>query len=389
MHVTEFIASRLRFKGKIAMISIAVSFFVMILAVSVSTGFRERIRDGISSFSGDIQLVPADMNLVSESSFLDSSPSYLPDIEGIQGVDSVSPAVYRVGVVKNGGDIHGVLFKGVENHTEALAGLGISIPRRLSELLRLKEGDSLQAYFVGDRVKVRKFTVRSVYDSPVQVDENLIVFASLDDMRRLNGWKDDRSSVLELTLDAGHKDTRMMEELCGKVGTIALLSTPDDESAPVAVSMMSRYPQLFSWLTLIDFNVLFILILMTIVAAFNMISGLLILLFRSISTIGTLKSMGMSDRSISVVFLRVSSRLVVRGMLIGNALAFAFCVIQNSTHFIKLNPANYFLSYVPVSLNVPMILAADLAAYSAIMLLLLIPAKFIAGVDPARTVRAQ
>ena len=389
MEVTGFIAGKIRFKGKVAMVSIAVSFFVMILAVSVSSGFREKIRDGISSFSGDVQLTPPDMNYVSENSSLPSKPSYLSEIENIPGVTDVHPAVYRAGVVKNGEAIHGVLFKGVENYADSLSGLRVSIPRRLSSLLKMGEGDSFQAYFVGERVKVRKFTITSVYDSPVQVDESLMVFASLEDMRRLNGWDDGEASVLEVTLDEAHRDVVPMKDVTGHIGMTALLATPDDESAPVAQSMMDKYPQLFDWLNLIDFNVLFILLLMTIVAGFNMISGLLILLFRSISTIGTLKSMGMTDRSISMVFLKVSSNLVLKGMLIGNALAFLFCIIQSQTHLIKLDPANYFLSYVPVTVNVPVVLVADAAAYLMIMLLLLIPTKFIARVDPAQTVRAQ
>ena len=152
---------------------------------------------------------------------------------------------------------------------------------------------------------------------------------------------------------------------------------------------MDRYPQIFDWLNLIDFNVLFILVLMTIVAGFNMVSGLLILLFRSISTIGTLKSVGMTDRSIAKVFLRVASRIVWKGMAIGNGIALLFCVLQRETHLLKLNPQNYFVSFVPVHLNLPAILVADAAAYIVIMLLLLIPCLFISRVDPAQTVRAQ
>ena len=132
-----------------------------------------------------------------------------------------------------------------------------------------------------------------------------------------------------------------------------------------------------------------ILVLMTIVAGFNMISGLLILLFRNISTIGTLKALGMTDLSISAIFLRVSSSLVLKGMGIGNALALLFCMLQGSTHMIRLNPENYYVSFVPVHLNPAGILLADLSAYLVIMLLLLIPSLYVSRVDPALTVRAK
>lgn len=120
-----------------------------------------------------------------------------------------------------------------------------------------------------------------------------------------------------------------------------------------------------------------------------MISSLLIMLFRNISTIGILKSMGMTDRSIAGVFLRVSSSVVLKGMLIGNAVAFLFCAVQNSTHLIRLNPENYFLDFVPVHVNVFQVIAADVVSYALIMILLTLPCLFISSVDPAKTVRAQ
>lgn len=388
MNAPSFIAGKLRFKGKIAMVSIAISFLVMILAVSVSSGFRHEIRSGVASISGDIQLTSADMNYISEDSSVSAVPPSLGAIDSVRGVRSIIPVVYRAGIVRKDDDIHGVIFKGLPQQ-DSLSGLGVSIPSRLSEMLDLHEGDDLQAYFVGERVKVRKFTIKSVYRSIVNADDRLMVFASLEDMQRLNGWEEDEVSALEVMLDDSYRQAGLMKAKTDEIGTLALEYAGTYDDAFVASSALDRYPQLFDWLNLIDFNVVAILILMTIVAGFNMISGLLILLFQNISTIGTLKAMGMTDKSIASVFLRVSSNLVLKGMAVGNALALAFCAIQGSTHLLKLNPENYFISFVPVSVNIPMILLADAVAYLAIMLLLLIPTLFISKVDPAQTVRAQ
>lgn len=388
MNAPSFIAGKLRFKGKIAMVSIAISFLVMILAVSVSSGFRHEIRSGVASISGDIQLTSADMNYISEDSSVSAVPPSLGAIDSVRGVRSIIPVVYRAGIVRKDDDIHGVIFKGLPQQ-DSLSGLGVSIPSRLSEMLDLHEGDDLQAYFVGERVKVRKFTIKSVYRSIVNADDRLMVFASLEDMQRLNGWEEDEVSALEVMLDDSYRQAGLMKAKTDEIGTLALEYAGTYDDAFVASSALDRYPQLFDWLNLIDFNVVAILILMTIVAGFNMISGLLILLFQNISTIGTLKAMGMTDKSIASVFLKVSSNLVLKGMAVGNALALAFCAIQGSTHLLKLNPENYFISFVPVSVNIPMILLADAVAYLAIMLLLLIPTLFISKVDPAQTVRAQ
>ena len=389
MDASAFIARRLRFKGKLAMVSIAVSFFVMIVAVSVSSGFRKEIRRGVSAVSGDVQLTPSDMNFMGEDDPVSANPSYLESVKAMDGVAAVTPVVYRAGIVRNGEDIHGVLFKGLPATQSDTVDLGVRIPSRLSELLGIGKGDRMLTYFVGEKVKVRKFTVTEVYPSILDTEDALLVYASASDLQRLNGWEEDEVSALEVTLDDAHKSSMAIAAMSDEIGSAALMLSDDLDDAVVATSVIQRYPQLFDWLNLIDFNVVFILILMTIVAGFNMISGLLILLFRNISTIGILKSMGMTDRSISGVFLRVSSNLVLKGMAAGNALALLFCLVQGTTHILKLNPSNYFVSFVPVAVNIPVIAVADVVSYMVIMLLLLLPCMFISRVDPARTVRAQ
>lgn len=389
MDAARFIAGRLRFKGRLAMVSIAVSFLVMIIAVSVSSGFRKEIRNGVSSISGDIQLTSSDMNYVNDEDPISGRPSYYDELAAVKGVKSINPVIYRAGIIKNGDNIHGVLFKGVEKAAEDSSSLGVTIPSRLAEVLGIGVGDRMLTYFVGERVKVRKFNVAGIYQSLLDSDDALLVYASVDDMRRLNEWEDDEVSALEITLEDAYKSPAAIAQKNDEVGSLSLLLSKDDDDALVATSVIQKYPQLFSWLNLIDFNVLFILVLMTIVAGFNMISGLLILLFRNISTIGILKSMGMTDRNIAAVFLRVSSQLVLKGMAAGNALALLFCLIQGTTHVLRLDPSNYFVSFVPVAVNMPVIILADVLSYLVIMVLLLIPSLFISKVDPAKTVRAQ
>ena len=386
MNATRFIAGRLRFRGKIAMAAIAVSFLVMIIAVSVSSGFREAVRDGVSAVSGDIQVTPSDQNYAAESEPIPSTLSCDAAIRALPGVEDIVPAVYRAGIVKSGDLIHGVLVKGTPQPGRD-SSLRVRIPARLAEITGLGEGDDLLTYFIGETVKVRKFRIESVYDSPLELGETLLVEADIADLQRLSGWSEDQASALEIILSPRVRGRS--EELAQTVGNLLLRSESEEEQYLVAASAQRRYPQLFDWLDLLDFNVLFVLILMTVVAGFNMISGLLILLFRNIPTIGTLKTLGMTDRAIGKVFLRVAAVLVFKGMLIGNALALLFCLIQGTTHLVRLNPSNYFVSWVPVSVNLPAILLADAAAFAAILLLLLIPTLFIARVDPADTVRMK
>ena len=394
MDASLFISRRLRFKGKIAMTSIAVSFLVMIIAVAVSSGFRHAIRDGISSVSGDIQVLPLNMNLLDDASPVESDASYVPFVKEIDGVDDVVPVIYRAGIVRHDEEIHGVLLKGVPsdrlpftNHDSTA--LAVSIPRRLSEIIGLGAGDKMLTYFIGDKVRARQFNVVSIYESMLETDERLVIYADLQDLQRLNGWNSNQVSAMEVMLDKDCRTEELMNEITAEVGAALYAYTAEDETTVLATSCVSRYPQIFDWLNLMDFNVFFILILMTIVAGFNMISGLLIMLFENISTIGLLKTLGMTDKSIAKVFLSSSAVLTIKGMAIGNALAIIFCVVQSSTHILKLDPVNYFVSYVPVHPDFGMILTADIISFVAIMLLLMIPCVFISKVDPAETVRVR
>ena len=387
MDTAFYIASRLRFKGKIASTCIAVSFLVMILAVAVSSGFRREVRNGLSSLSGDILISAPDLNVMGESRPVDLSDPSLGYVASSRLVEEMQPVVWRAGIVRNGEGMHGVLVKGVRNATNDTVPLGVSIPRKLAQASGLKPGDRMLTYFVGDALKMRQFHVVGIHEAVVETDDKFVVYASLSDMQRLNGWDENQVSAVEVHLDDAFAGEDAVLAATQEIGSLVSLYQNGDDM--VATSSVSRYPQLYSWLSLIDFNVGIILLLMTVVAGFNMISGLLILLFENISTIGILKSMGMTDKSISKVFLAASARLVSVGMLIGNVLAMLICIIQKTTHILKLNPENYYVSFVPVNIDLVQILMADALSFVAIMLLLLIPCLFISKVDPAQTVRVR
>ena len=374
----------MKFQGKAAMVTIAVASFVIIIAVAVSGGFRHELRKGVASLAGDIQITSPYMNFIGEDHPVTLGEELETAIGSMPGVDHIVPAVYRAGIIKSGSNIHGVVFKGIPGGGDSLR---VKIPERLSAMLGIGPGDRMLAYFIGDKVKARQFTVESTYDDILGSDDNLVVYAGIEDMRRVNGWDPDKASAIEVILEDNWRSSDRMEYLTDEIGAEILFGEGIDSM--VATSAARRYPQIFSWLDLIDFNVLIVLVLMVAVAGFNMISSLLIMLFRNISVIGTLKAMGMTDRQISAVFLRIASSAALKGMLAGNILAFLFCIVQNATHFVNLDPANYFVSAVPVHLNALQVIGADLLAYILIMLLLLLPCLFVSRVDPAKTVRVQ
>ena len=385
MEAGRFIARKLSFQGNVAVIAIAVSFLVMIVAVAVSSGFRRAVRSGVAQMTGDIRIQPQDRSEGEMASISRDLPSRTA-ILSVPGVRDIRPVVLRSGVVKNGDIIHGVLVKGVER---ADSSLFVSVPERLSRILGVGVGDQLTTYFIGERVRVRRFRISAVHRDLIEMDDNLLIYANLEDMQRLNGWDTDQVSCLEVEVADTYRGQEALDGISAQVGAILLDSGVPEEEDLYVSSSRRQYPQVFDWLELLDFNVLVILLLMTVVAGFNMVSGLLILLLRNISTIGTLKTLGMDDKAVGGVFVRVGAGVVLKGMLIGNALALLFCLVQGTTHLIPLDPANYFVSYVPVHVNLLWILAADIMAFLVILAMLWLTARYVSRIDPAQTVKAD
>ena len=381
MVAERFISRKLKFKGNVAAIAIAVSFLVIIVAVAVSSGFRHEIRDGVAAMVGDIRITP----YTSRDSDPVPMPLHLPEedaIRNLPGVSALEPSVVRAGIVKSGAVIHGVIVKGVPGQAGENT-LPVSIPHRLSEITGLGPGDKLTTYFIGEKVRVRQFNIVDVHRDILEADDNLLVYASLADMQRLNGWSEEEVSCIDVRLKESHRGEKAQESIAGRIGWLL-----QDQSLYVSTSART-YPQIFDWLGLLDLNVTVILILMTLVAGFNMVSGLLIMVLRNISTIGTLKTMGMDDRAIGKVFVQSGAVAALKGLLWGNALALLFCLIQGTTHILPLDPENYFVSFVPVHVNIWAILGADIAAYAGILLMLWLPARLIARIDPSKTVKAE
>ena len=375
--VSGFISRRIQFKGRMASVCVAVSFLVMIVAVAVSSGFRSEIRDGLSELCGDVTLTPLNQNYMGESEPIPSEPAFLPAVMELDCVKSVRGTIVRAGIVKEGDLIHGVLFKGVEDYRKSdSSALSVSVPSQLASMLKIGVGEDIAAYFVGEKVIARKFRVESVYDGILSSEDKLIVYTDLQTMRRINGWKGSDVSALEVSLREGCRSEENIRQAAIDIGAEVFSHSSEDEPTVIVSSVVQSFPQLFDWLNLIDFNVLVVLVLMTIVAGFNMISGLL-------------KALGMKDRGIAAIFLRSSAVLVGKGMAVGNVAALGLCLIQKYTRLLKLSPENYFVSFVPIHIDWLQIFVADALSFAVIMLLLLLPSMFISRIDPARTMRVE
>lgn len=388
----------------IASLSVAISIITIIVAVAVSGGFRKELKDNAVGFTGDLTVTPpeaAGINKNSAEQFSIKPLVCVKKIEALPYVKAVQGVAYRPGLIKTDDQIQGVVLKGVGssydwsffkgNMFNGKLPLGdsdeVMISKRLADMLNLKSGGRMTMYFIGDNIKIRRFKISGIYSAQLEDIDKLYVIANLNEVRELNEWNGGELSSYEILFkDHSEKYLKQRKDFIIKM---IYDNLKDGDNAVSVTSVQDNMFTLFDWLHLLDLNVLIILILMIAVAGFNMVSGILIILFENISSIGLFKAMGMRDRNIAKIFLAKTSVIVFKGMIWGTLIGAGLCWIQWKYRVISLNPDNYFLKFVPIHLTAGTVIITDAICFAAIMLILLIPCRFISKISPAKTLTVK
>jgi lipoprotein-releasing system permease protein len=259
----------------------------------------------------------------------------------------------------------------------------VIISKKISDMLRLRTGDSFAMHFVQDPPRMRKFTVSGIYETSLEEFDKIYVFCDIGHIKRLNGWDDDQISGFEIYID----DFDRLDEMTMAVrDAIGYRLMEDDEQFKVT-NIRMKYPQIFDWLNFQDVNVVIIILLMLIVAGFNMISGLLILILEKTNMIGILKALGSDDVMIRRVFLYQAAYLIGKGLLWGNLIGIGFAFLQLKTGLITLDPSSYYIKTVPINLELIHILLLNAGSMAVIIFMLLVPSKLISRITPVKAIR--
>jgi lipoprotein-releasing system permease protein len=250
-------------------------------------------------------------------------------------------------------------------------------------MLRLKTGESFAMLFIQDPPRMRKFTISGIYETSLEEFDKMYVYCDIGHIKRLNGWSDDQVSGFEVYI----KDFDRLDELTSAVrDTIGYKLTEEETKFRVA-NIRNRYPQIFDWLNFQDINVIIIILLMLIVAGFNMISGLLILILEKTNMIGVLKSLGSEDTTIRRVFLYQAAYLIGKGLFWGNFIGIGLAFLQLKTGIISLDPSSYYIKTVPVNLDLIHILLLNAGTMLSIILMLLVPSQLISRITPVKAIK--
>lgn len=389
---------------RIATLGVALGLAVMIISIGVVLGFKHSIRNKVVGFGSHIIVTNFLTLESSQQHAIQIDKAFLKKLGKIKGVKYAERYAYIQGVLKTDEDFLGVVFKGIGQeydttflHQNMVAGKlpkfsdetshqKIVVSKTIADKLRLKVGQSIYAYFINQQgVRTRRFKIEGIYATNMKQFDSQFCFTDIYAAQKLNGWGHDQCSGAELLI--GNFNTlpevarNVLQQVKGTVDNYGQTYASDN--------IINQYPQIFTWLDLMDMNVWIILALMISVAGVTMISGLLIIILERTQMIGIMKALGARNNHIRHVFLWFASFIISRGLIWGNIIGIGLILLQQYTGWIKLDPQTYYVETIPVEINIPLILAVNIATLLICVFVLIGPSYLVSRINPSKSMHYE
>jgi len=383
---------------KIAITAISLGMIIMLISVATSTGLQEKIRNKMAGFKGHILITNYDNNNSEISIYpLDKRQDFYPNFPNINGIENIQVFANKGGIIRTTTDFEGVLLKGVgtdynwtffKEYLQEGRLPNYQLPRNKEVLLSKTMVDKLQLH-LNDTISVlfqkstnsklpsrRKYIIVGIYNSGFDQFDKQMMIGDIREVQRLNKWNENEIGGFEIVLYSFND--------IDSIGSAVYKNIP---STLNSVTIKEAYPSVFEWIELFDNNVQFIIAIMILIAGINMITALLVLILERVKMIGILKALGSSNWSIRKIFLYNATYLILKGLFWGNLIGLCILFIQKHFHIISLDPTTYYVSSVPVSFNLWMILILNIGTLVLCFLMLLIPSVIITKISPSKSIR--
>lgn len=425
-----FIARRIAFSGeknfsrfiiRIAVVAVSLSVAVMIAATALIAGFKYEISRKIFEFWGHIHISDTAYSLSFEPKPIDLNQPFYPALDTVRqisytepesilgfetgrevlkksrgGIRHIQAFAHKPGIIRTKTAMEGILLKGIGRDFDwqnlkpyLLEGRALSlndtspsrdiiISRQTADRLQVGVGDKFVVHFVKGGEQLRRlFQISGIYKTGLEEYDRKFALCDIRQVQQLMDWNDQQIAGFEIWLD-DIRDLELYNEfIYSEVLPPELL----------CVSIREKFPAIFEWLQLQDYNEIVILSLMLAVAIVNMITALLVLVLERSTMIGVLKALGERNGRIRQIFLYHAAVITLQGMFWGNLIGVGFCVLQNKFHFIRLNETDYYLSYAPVQLNWLPWLSINAGTLLITLVFLLIPSFAVSKVFPVRAIQ--
>ena len=389
---------------RIATIGVAIGLAVMIVTVSVVLGFKHTIRDKVVGFGSHIQVHNIMNYSGSDPHPISASDSLMKVVNKLPGVDKAERFSMTQGILKTDEDFLGIAIKGIAedydttflsqhlvagnitSFSDKTSKYKLLISKMIADKMRLKVGDKVFGYFIDNQdVRTRKFTISGIYQTNMTRFDETLCFTDLHTANKLNGWTDNQATGIEVLV----KDFEKVNETANQFIDNINRTSDEQGNSLTSETIYELYPQVFSWLELLDINVWIILALMVCVAGFTMISGLLIIILERTQMIGILKALGARNKTVRHTFLWFSVFIIGQGLFWGNIVGIGIVLLQKYTGFITLDPQTYYVSEAPMELNLPLVALINIATLLICVFVLIAPSYLISHIHPAKSMRYE
>lgn len=385
----------------IAQWGVAIGAVIMIASICIIVGFKQQVREKLYGFGGHIQIISYSNDATTVAP-LTADSTLLAGLRAIPNIAHVQLYTHKQGLIVANDEYEGVLIKGVcsdydlsliESHVvegtipqfcDTASSGSIVLSQSMAERIKAKVGDKINIYFLDKGIRARKQTVAAIYNTHLTEFDNAIAFTDIYTTRSIHDWKHDESSAIEIHIS----DYSLLEQTREDVTEIATDAAYRNEETLSVPTIEELNLHMFEWLSLLDQTVWLILILVVCIAAFTMISGLLIIILEKSNLIGILKAIGAKDVSIRRIFIYYACFVIGKGIIIGNIIGLALCYLQQQFKIVAIDPEMYYMDRVPIEFSwllLPMNIAMFLISVAALVL----PSMLISTIEPTKAIKFE
>lgn len=380
---------------RLSIVGVSLGLLIMMIAIGITSGYKREIRNRVIAMGSHIRITHYDQNYSYEQVPIDKNQPFLAQLQDNPEIADIQNFATKVGIIKTANQVEGIVLKGVDatfnqslfqknlvegkmfSLTDTMPDRHIIVSQRMADKLQLKVGDKVRTYFVQDPPRQRSFIISGIYSTGLPEYDDKFAIVDLRHVQKLNNWTTDQVSGIEILLH----DYNQIDEM----GSYIHQHIPYQLKAE---TIKQIYPEIFEWIALFDTNVTVLLIITACVCLVTMLSIFFIIILEQTHTIGILKSLGMKTRHIVQTFMIVAGNILIKGMLIGDAIAIILGILQQQLHFIKLNPETYYVDFVPINFPISLTIALNIGVFVLCLGTLIIPAwivgKRITPVDALR-----
>lgn len=392
----------------VALIGIVLAVVVMILSVAIVMGFKDEISGKIMHLDAHLRVTNAALGIDDNYATVNGR-EVRETIAGDGGfaalVESISLIADKSAILKTDDDFMGIIFRGVDQGydfrylencmvegavpavSDTATAQQITISKTVADRLKIHAGDKLLTYFIDSGIKVRNLTVSGVFETDLEAFDGAYVVGDIGIVQDVNGWNGDTGTQVAVNL----RNTDDLDNDCYRLYSMLAENTVQHESKNLffVTSTHQNNMPFFAWLQMLDMNVFIILTLMMVVAAFTLISAMLMIVLERISVIGNFKALGATNGSIRRIFIYLTGKLILKALLVGNIIGIGLCLLQHYCHIVRLDPSAYYMPYVPVSLSIPALVILNVGILAASYITLLLASHIISTIKPTATMRFE